>query len=913
MSGAANRPVQMGLRWYRALARAFPQEFKNAYEEELLQVTEDAIESIWRRHGIAGLIRLLLDIAIRIPAEYAAELRQDVRYGIRMLGGSPGFTAVALISLSLAICIATCALSEMNGMVLRSLSGVPKPDELVGLQLPTSYPYYKRYREQTDLFSSMTAYVAPVPFGVLVGGHTERTWGHLVTPSYFSTFGVRPAMGRLFDEEERPGQAPTVVLSYRFWQVHLGSDPSVIGKTLRINGHPSTVIGVAAKDFLGASPFLFVADLWMPVSAGKSVGPELAGNALERPDLTMFRVVGRLKPGISLTQAEAKLDGVERQLERDNGMSDNPDKGQHVLLVEGGKMLPLRKQDLPFFTSFFLIMAGLIILIASANLANLMLARASRRRREIAIRLAMGASRARLVRQLLTESMLLAAGAGLLGFLASAWLMRLLSQLRMPLPIPVTYDFRPDVRVLLVTLALIAFTGLAFGLVPALRATQTDLTPALKEGGSVLSPKHRRMSLSNLLIVTQVAGSLTLLVILGTLAVGIQTTIGVQSGFNPKNLYLVSLDAVRDGYSAEQATAFFQKLLDRVKALPSVTSASLSETVPVSLGTSWVTFTTPAGEGRNSQVVNGARKHIVGEGYFETTAIPILLGRGFRKDDETNDAAAVIVSEELVRQSWKGEDPLGRRIEIGRADALPPKILPGSYDYRSAMPANDRKVFQVVGVAGDVTEDLVVQKRHPVIYFPLRPADYAQPSPQGLTLLVRAAAGCNVIDVVRREIASMDANITPFNTHSMREHIEQFMSPLRAAAWTYGLIGVFGLVLASVGLAGATANSVTQRGHEIGIRMALGAQRHDVLGLVMKEGVALVVVGTVIGMAGAWAGSRMLAAMNSAVGTVTSTSTSDRVLLVGAPLIMAGVALMFCYVPARKAMKIDPAEALRQE
>src|SRR5713226_695207 len=253
-----------------------------------------------------GLVRLLADIAMRIPAEHLAELRQDIRYGLRMLARSPGFTAVALISLSLGICIATCAYSEMNGL-LRDLPGVPKPEELVALQAPSSYPSYKRYRELSDLFSATFAYVAPVPFGVSLGGHTERTWGHLVTPSYFSTLGVHPAQGRFFDSEPEQ-QAPAVVISHHFWQEHLGSDPSIIGKSLRINGYPATVIGVGPKEFLGASPSLFVADLWLPLTVDAHMAPELADNALERRDLTMFQVVGRLWPGITESAAEAGLD-----------------------------------------------------------------------------------------------------------------------------------------------------------------------------------------------------------------------------------------------------------------------------------------------------------------------------------------------------------------------------------------------------------------------------------------------------------------------------------------------------------------------------------------------------------------------------------------------------------------------------
>src|SRR5439155_1410633 len=276
MTHPGNRPVALSLRVYKALALAFPYEFKNAYGDELIQLTEDAIEPIWRRHGVVGLVWLLADIALRIPAEHLAELRQDIRYGLRMLAASPGFSAVAMISLTLGICIATCAYSEMNGL-LRDLPGVPDPGQLVALRAPSSYPNYKRYRELNDLFSATFAYVAPVPFGVSLGGHTERTWGHLVTPSYFSTLGVHPAQGRFFDSEPEK-QAPAVVISYRFWQERLGSDPSVIGKSLRINGSPATVIGIGPKEFLGASPSLFVADLWLPLSVDARVAPELAGN-----------------------------------------------------------------------------------------------------------------------------------------------------------------------------------------------------------------------------------------------------------------------------------------------------------------------------------------------------------------------------------------------------------------------------------------------------------------------------------------------------------------------------------------------------------------------------------------------------------------------------------------------------------
>jgi len=835
------------------------------------------------------------------------QLRQDIRYGLRMLAGSPGFTAVALISLSLGICIATCAYSEMNGL-LRDLPGVPLPGQLVSLQTPTSYPVYKRYRELNDLFSATFAYVAPVPFGVSTGSRTERTWGHLVTPSYFTTLGVRPLLGRFFGEEQE--QAAAVVVSYRFWREHLGGDPSIIGKTLRINGQPATVVGVGPKDFLGASPALFASDLWLPVSVDARLAPELADHALERRDLTMFQVVGRLKRSVTESAAEAELDGVAQQLAQSYGEADKDRKSRRVLLLSAGKILPIRKQDMPFFKEFLLVLGGLILLIACANVANMMLARASDRRKEIAVRLALGAGRARLMRQLLTESTLLAAGAAVPAFLLSVWLMHLLSRLRMPLPIPISFDLAPDWRALLFTLAVTALTGIAFGLAPALQSTRADLTPALKEGGNLQLRRYRRLSLRNALVLCQMAASLTLLLLTGYMGLGIQSTLGIQEGFNPRNLYLISLDPVRDGYSAARAADFFPKLLDRVKRLASVTAACLTDTVPVAIGGDpGVTFSTP--ETGDSRELYWAGRHTVGREYFETAGIPIVAGRSFRKEDEKDGATSVIVSRELVRDFRKGEQPLGLRIDVVNDEASGGfGAWPGTLDFRSAVLGKGHRIFEVVGVAEDVTEDVVVSKKHPVIYFPLHASDYAQPSLRGVTLMVRAVPGVDVIAAVRREIAATDSNLTPFNARSMTEQIAQFMSALKGASWTYGLIGIFGLILASVGLAGVTAYSVAQRRHEIGIRVALGAQKRDVLGLVMKEGAVLVAIGTLTGLAFAWAGIRALSGLFFSVASVKS---SDPVLLIGAPLLLAGVALAACYMPARRAMAIDPVAALREE
>ena len=917
MTHPSKRPVEMSLRLYRALARAFPYEFKNAYSDELLQVTEDAIEPIWRRHGVLGLVRLLVDIAIRVPVEYLAEFRQDVRYGLRVLAGSPGFTAVAVISLTLGIGVATSAYSEMNGFVMRDVPGVPNPDGLVLMKSPVAWPDYQRYRDRAGIFASSMAYVAPVLFGVSVGGHTERTWGHLVTSSYFPTLGVSPALGRFFSaEEEQPGRAPTAVVSYRFWQSHLGSDPSIVGKALRINGQPSTVIGVGPEDFQGASPMIYGSDLWLPIGqAGNLPIPELSDHLLERRDQPIFHVTGRLLPGVSVSRAEAELDAVARQVEQEYSDPDRDKPGRRAQLHPGGKLMPIRKEDLPFFTGFFTVLGGMILLIASSNVANMMMARAADRRKEIAVRLAIGAGRARLIRQLMTESLLVAVAAGVLGFLMASCVMHLASQEKMPFAMPVNMNLAPDGRVLLFTLGLTAFTGLAFGLLPALQATRPDLTSALKEGGNVRLPRFGRLRMRNVLVLSQVAGSLTLLLITGFLVIGHRKITGAEVGFNTRNLYLISLDPIRDGYSGERATDFFRKLLDRVKALPSVTSASVADSTPMQMvGRPGAQFQVPGPGG--SEVFQWGQKYVVGRDYFDTIGIPILRGRAFRSTDETNDSAVVVLSEKMARVCWKGEDPIGRHIELGGND-LPSSLFgpPSSGVKRGPRIFGKPQVFEVVGVAGNVRSglDFVPADAPGIIYVPMRPVDYARPSLQGVTLLLRATPGVDAIGSVRRAISAMDDNLRPFNARSMPEQIDDLMFPVKVALWTYGFIGIFGLILASVGLAGVTAYSVSQRRREIGIRVALGARGGDVLGLVMKEGAVLVMIGTVVGLLAARAAIRVMSAALSQIARTAGTSTSDPMLLVGAPLLLAVMALVACYLPARKSMRIDPAVALRQE
>jgi predicted permease len=881
----------------------------------MLQAAEDSIEFVWRRHGVLGLTRLLFDIARRIPAEYASELRGDLRYGLRMLLASPGFTALALTSLTLGIGVATAAYSELNGFVGRDVPAVRHADELVMMKAPVAFPDYERYAARGDLFAGALAYRAPVPFGVSRGGRTERIWGHLVTASYFSTLGVQAAMGRVLDSEDgRQGRAPVVVVSYRFWQNQLGGDAAAIGKPLTINGQPCTVVGVGPADFEGASPMIYSADLWLPLSVGASVAPELADNVLERRDLAVFLVEGRLRPGVSEARAQAALEAMARQLEDEFHDPDRNLPGRRIVLVAAGKLFPVEKKDRPLLTSFFFVLGGLILLIASSNVANLMMARAVDRRKEIAVRLALGAGRARLVRQLVTESMLIAAVAGVLGFGMAAWLMHLASQVRFPLQWPVSFRLEPDGRVLLFTLGLTAFAGLALGLLPALQATRPDLTLALKESSNFRLRRFRRLSSRNLLMVFQMAASLALLLITGFLILGYSRIAGREVGFDPRNLYVISLDPLRDGYSAARTADFFEKLLDRTRGLPAVASATLVDSAPMSvMGRTLVPISVGSSEG--AKELHRARPFAVGSDYFATLGVGIVLGRGFCKEDEVDDATAAIVSEKFVRECWPGLDPLGRRIEMGNEDV--PSLWRGDLGrvWRGAHLPGKPRVFQVVGVARDLRDGLTfVAKDAPgVIYRPIHAADYAQPSPQGWTLMARGIPGVDVLTQLRHETSVLDDHLEPFHAHTMVEQIDDLMFLVKVALWTYGCIGICGLILASIGLAGVTAYSVTRRRREIGIRVALGAQRSDVMRLVMQEGAVLMLIGAAIGLAAARSATRLISAVVSTVAVTAGTSMSDPRLLVGAPLLLGILALVACYLPARKSLRIDPAVSLRQE
>ena len=904
VSQAAMNPfVRLSLGLYRRLAYAFPHEFLVLYGTDVVRLGEDAVDDIWKRYGFFGLMRLIADLAFRVPIEYLNEFRQDAAYAVRTLIKSPGLAVAGIVSLGLGIGVSTSAFSEINALIFRELPAVQDPKALVTVEAPVSYPYFEQYRDQHGLFAGAAAFIETVPFAVALEGaanaKTERVFGHLVSPEYFPVLGVSAARGRLFSPEtDKPGGPPIVGVSDRFWRTHLDSDPRAVGRTLKINGKTATIVGVGPQDFLGARPMLS-ADLFVPTTVQASVAPELGNDVLHKRESKAFVVLMRLAPGVSKDSAEVALDTMTRHLDEESFEADKIQKNRadrRIRLLPGGYMIPVRREDLPAVLGFTGVLMGLVLLIACTNLANMLLARAAARRKEFAIRLAVGAGRFRLIRQLLAESVMLALGGGLAGLLLAFWMTNAVSHMKMPLDLPFQFDVRPDWHVLVFTLLLSGVVGMAFGLAPALAATRADVAPSLKEGAVTELRSYRKFGLRNILVVWQVAGSLMLLMVTGFVVLGFTKSTAINLGIDVDRIYLVSLDPLRDGYTQEQAAMLLDKLPERVRRAAGVRAVALSDTPPfTNANADKAQFSSANGEELNVQLRSATRQSI-GTDYFATLGIPVLMGREFNDhdlhlDSQKGGATPIVINQTAAHELFKQESPLGRRVtEAGRS-------------------------CEVVGVTRDTQASLLSNVVSPAFYFPLGFQGQGQPQPLtgGVSLVVSGVAGNDVLSSVRREIAAIDSNLTLFRVRTLREQVDDSLSYLRIGLYVYAGLGVFGLILASVGLAGVTAYSVARRRKEIGIRMALGASQPQVLRLVLREGLWLISVGTVLGMLGAAALSRVLSAMLNQLATALQTSTSSLTLIVGAPLLLAALAMIACYIPARNSAKIDPLKALRQE
>lgn len=889
--------MNFALQIYQRLAKAFPHEFKLAYGVEMMQLGEDAIEGIRKRHGVAGVVRLIADIAIRLPIEYLSEMRHDMAYASRALAKSPGFALVGIVSMGLGIGLTTNVYSSGWAKLTRELPAAANAKQLVMPEKPVSYYYIEQFRAQKDLFTGVAALENIVPFNVRLQQHMdakpERVFGQLVSADYFSVLGVEPQRGRLLSPElDKSGDGPVVVISDRFWRNRLNSSPDAVGQTLRLNGQNATIVGITPRNFNGALA-MNPAELFVPITVPAALAPELGNDVLYQRNAKEFLAMMCLAPGVTIDSAEAALDGITRRLdEQDHSGPPRADNAKQVVLLPAGTRVLIPRNLRPALVGLFVALMGIVMTIACMNLATMLLARGANRRREFAIRLAVGASRFRLVRQMVSEGILLSLLGGISGFAFAYGLSVSNSQFGQPAGAPLEPDLALDWRAAIFAFALAVVCGIGFSLAPALQATNVDVAPALKEGSALQLSGYRRFGLRNLAMVAQLTGSLMLLLITGFLVIGISRANSIETKFDPKTMVLESVDPVRDGYAPEKVQALFEKLPERLRASGMVSSFALAAEPPFS-------SKDPDDENiqltaQDSRVQKRVVTETVGAGYFAALNEPMLAGREFEEFDQRSKtdgsnavALPVVLNESAARGFFGNGNAIGKRIR------------------------DDKQSYEVVGVVHDLKD--VGGEIQSIVYLPLTRRDFARPPAGGITILVRSNAGANALSGIQGVVTSNGPNLTIFSVQTLSEYLERSRYAMRSALRTYGGIGVFGLVLSAIGLAGVTAYAVAQRRREIGIRMALGARKTQVLRLVLREATALITVGTILGFLGAVAMAKALSAVTSTFADSLKVGTNDPLLLVGAPLLLAAVAALACYLPARRATKVDPLKALRQE
>jgi putative ABC transport system permease protein len=814
-------------------------------------------------------------------------LWQDLRYGVRMLLKNPGFTTIAVLTLSLGIGANTAIFTLLDKVLIRTLP-VERPDQLVtfvedagGAPAIFSYPLYAELRDRNDVFSGVVAYDQK-PFSLSDGNQSERVIGQIVSGNYFAVLGVRPALGRFFlpEEDRTPGTHPVIVISHGLWQRRFGGDPAVIGKTVSLSNYRYTVVGVAPSEFTGTTRGA-VNDVYVPIMMEVRPGSGRSG-FLDNRNAGWLQLIGRLKPNVSREQAQAALaTPVE---DANKTFPGNPDKaaGQmgdpnKVFLMDGSRGHTDLVKDLSLPLKLMMGVVGFVLLIACANVANLLLARASARRKEMAVRLAIGASRWRIVRQLLTESAILAALGGGAGLLIAYWGAGLLLGFQQQTSVvPRAIDgslANLDGRALGFTLGLSLLTGIVFGLAPALQASKSDHVAALKEETPGLGGRARRLGLRNLLVVTQVALSLVVLIGAGLCLKSLRALQAIDPGFEPAKVVTASFDLGQNGYNEARGRQFIAQLSERVAALPGVEAVSFARVVAFS-DFPWVGPLII--EGSRPQPVN---TNAISPNYFHTLGAPLAQGREFTAQDAADAPLVVVVNEAAARRYWPGQEVVGKRIIRGR------------------------QVAEVVGVVRNSKEKGLTEDPRPALYLPLLQNYFPE-----LTLHVRTATPSqSLLAAVRREVQSLDATLPVYNLQTLAQQKDGTLYTERLAAALLTLFGLLALSLAAVGIYGVLSYAVTERTREMGIRLALGANPRDLLRLIVGQGLTLTLIGLVIGVGAAFALTRLISKLLYGV------SATDPLTFIVIPMLLAGVALLACWLPARRATRVDPLVALRYE
>ena len=817
-------------------------------------------------------------------------LIKDVRYGVRMLMKNPGVTLVAVITLALGIGANTAIFSGVSAFLMRPLN-VPNADELIrpqeiaedrGLTDEMSYPDYLDYKNQATSFTGLAA-EDMISAAIDAENQNDLIWGQVVSANYFDVVQVTPILGRSFlpDEDKTIGANPVVVLSHSFWQRRLAADPNVVGKTVQLNNHAYQVIGVAPPSFAG-SKFALALDFWTPISMAEDLRRN-PGILAERGSHWM-NVIGRLKPGVSVAQASAEMNAISARLNQ-----AYPDTRATNTQAQVLKEVDGRWDDLGgvFKSAGAIAMAivGLILLIACANVANLMLARAAGRRKEIGIRLALGANRARLVRQLLTESMLLSIAGGGLGLLLAFWVTDLMEGFIPVLEYNIVSNFFAlDSRALLFTLIVSLGTGLVFGLAPAWHSSNPDVVPVLKgDPEAARRGKRRAFGLRNVLVVAQVALSLVVLVCGGLFIKSFRKAQMMDPGFDNANGLIVSLSPNLIGYEDEQSRQFYRQVLERVSHVPGVEAVAYARTLP--LGDSSNSNGPVLKEGETLAKGSAGRvimTNVVSAGYFKTMQIPILEGRDFDDRDQPKTQRVIIVDHKMAEMLWPGESAVGKRIHIG---------------------VDSRDALEVVGVVKTGKYRTLAEDPKPFFYYSM-----GQLRQRQAAMVVRASVDPrSLVGAIRSEVQALDRRVPLSGVKTMDEHKTYALwAPNMAASFSMAF-AVVAILLSAVGLYSVMAYVVSQRTREVGIRMALGANRRDVMTMITRQGMRLAAVGVVIGLLLALALAQVLSSL------LIGISGYDVTIFILVPALLSAVALLACYLPARRATKVDPLIALRYE
>jgi macrolide transport system ATP-binding/permease protein len=847
---------------------------------------EDAESAARREFGNVGLIK---ETTRGVWGFGALEtFWQDLRYGARMLLKQPGFTLMAILTLSLGIGANTAIFSVVNTALLRPpLAAQPEQmaqlDKLEqGFGNHTSFPNYRDLVEGTEAFSALAAFDSG-PINLGQGDAMTRVFGESVTGNYFPAFGVSAALGRTFGTETDGalGAYPVAVVSHGAWRRRFGADPGLVGKAIILNGQQFTVIGIMPEGFRGAWPLGIAPEIWTPLTMRLQLKPgvDLFGDR----GAHSLSVIGRLKPGVSQAQAQAEVSLVARRLAESYPKENRGLENAKVYPIDKLNEIPMRV--IPVFMGLVTVIAGLVLLLACANVANLLLSRAVQRRQEVAIRLALGAGRRRLIRQLLTESLLLALAGGAAGCLLAVCVTSLLRLFPAPTPVSMEFNVTLDSRVLCFNLAVSLLSGVLFGLAPAWHASKLDLVPMLKDDRRGAGGRAPRFSLRNLLVISQVSVSLVFLICAGLFTRSLQQANSIDPGFETERALTVPLDLESVGYDETRGRLFYRQSLEQIERMPGVQSATLAKFV----------LANGEGVGSSDVAVEGYdaaggdypsfRLNIVGPRYFETMGIPLLAGREFNRQDSEGAPLVVIVNETMARRFWQGpQSALGRRLRLmGRGNVLGP-------------------YYEVVGVAKDSKYRSLGEEPQSFFY-----VSALQDYRQQMVLQVRTVGEPSLLrSAVRDRVLALDKGLM-VEVATMRENLAASFLPARVAAVVLGLVGLFGLSLAVVGIYGVVSYAVSQRTGEIGLRMALGAESRDILRLVIRQGLKLTLIGVGVGATLALALSRLLSRL------LVGVSAADPVTFLAVPLLLTAVAVFACWIPARRATKVDPMIALRRE